>query len=295
MKKKIIARALGSYVNLLALLAPEKAGRHAFNIFCYPIKKPLKPHQKEFLNSAEKFSLKQQDTYIQGYRWGHGPKKILFLHGWQSHSFRWKKYIQALSKEEYTLYAVDAPGHGLSAGKFFTVPLYSELIQQLVASLGKVHSIVSHSIGSFSALHALHQNPALPVERLLILGSPGKVGDFLHFYKNLLNLSERAARYTKAHFEKALGKPVSFFSATDFAATLSIPGLIIHDKGDAEAPYRYAVSIHEAWKGSSLLTTEGMGHNLRSTEVVQAVSDFITTDRASSEQLAGKTSLQLNC
>ena len=294
MTKKIIARAVGAYVNLLALVAPEKAGRLAFNIFCHPFKKPLKPHQKEFLNSAEKFSFEHEAIYIQGYRWGQGSKKILFLHGWQSHSFRWKKFIQALSKEEYSIYAIDAPGHGFSGGKFFTVPLYSKVIQQLVSSLGRVHSIVSHSIGSFSALHALHQNPAMPVERLLIMGSPGKVGDFLHFYKDLLKLSERAARETKAHFEKVIGKPVSFFSAANFAATLPMPGLIIHDKEDDEAPYQYAVSIHQAWEGSSLLTTEGMGHNLKSAEVVKAVTDFITTDRVAPEQLSGKISLPLN-
>lgn len=278
MRKKILARVFGCYVNLLALIAPEKAGRHAFNVFCYPIKKVLEPHQRDFLDSAEQFFMCQQATYIQGYRWGQGTKKIVFIHGWQSHSFRWKNYIQALSPEEYMVYAIDAPGHGLSKGKLFTVPLYSELIQRLVSSLGTVHTLVSHSIGSFSALHALHRTPSLPVERLVIMGSPGKVGDFLHFYRNRLKLSERAALYTKAYFEKVTGKPVSFFSATEFAASLCMPGLIIHDKVDTEAPYAYALSIQKAWKGSALLTTEGMGHNLKSAEVVKAVTDFIQTN-----------------
>lgn len=293
MTKKILARTLGCYVNLLALVAPEKAGRHAFNIFCYPVKKTLKPHQRDFLDSAEQFSLYQQGTYIQGYRWGRGAKKIVFLHGWQSHSFRWKKYIQALSKEEYSIYAIDAPGHGLSKGRAFTVPLYSELIQQLVSSLGTIHTLVSHSIGSFSALHALHHTPSLPVERLVIMGSPGKVGDFLHFYRNLLKLSERAALQTEAHFEKVIGKPVSFFSAADFASTLRMPGLIIHDKEDMEAPYAYALSIQKAWKDSALLTTEGVGHNLKSAEVVKAVTDFIQTDSSADRERATKAGSRL--
>lgn len=294
MKKKIIARALGYYVNILALFAPEKAGRHAFNIFCYPVKKPLKPHQKQFLDSAEKFSFQHRGIYIQGYRWGCGPKKIVFLHGWQSHSFRWKKYIQALSPQEYSIYAIDAPGHGLSKGRFFTVPLYSGLIQQLLSSIGTVHTLVSHSIGSFSALHALQHTPSLPVERLVIMGSPGKVGDFLHFYRNLLKLSERAAFQTKAHFEKVIGKPVSYFSAEDFASGLGMPGLIIHDKEDTEAPYAYALSIQKAWKNSVLFTTEGAGHNLRSAEVVKAVTDFIQNDSASGREKATKAGSSLN-
>lgn len=294
MKKKIIIKALGYYVNLLALIAPEKAGNHAFNIFCYPIKKPLKPHQKEFLDSAEKFSFHHQNIYIQGYRWGNGPKKILFLHGWQSHSFRWKKYIQALSPEEYSIYAIDAPGHGLSKGRAFTLPLYSEVIRQVISSLGTIHAIVSHSIGSFSVLHTLHHAPSLPVKKLLIMGAPGEVGDFLHFFSTLLHLSERAARHTKAHFEKVIGKPVSYFSAVDFASTLQIPGLIIHDKKDAEAPYAYAVSINKAWKGSKLLTTEGIGHNLKSAEVVSAVTDFIKSNPIPAAPETKKTDNLLN-
>lgn len=273
--KRMLAQIIGYYLNSMALLAPQIAGRHAFGVFCYPARKPLKKHQKVFLDSADKFYFNHKNTLIQGYRWGQGPKKVLFFHGWQSHSFRWKNYIQALPVNEYTIYAIDAPGHGLSKGSFLTVPLYSDLMQQFISSFGSVDTVVSHSIGSFSMLHALAHAPALPVKKLVIMGAPGEVEDFLGLYKSTLNLTDLALKSMKAHFQKAVGKPVSYFSAESFASRINVPGLIIHDKKDAEAPYHYAVQINKEWTGSKLLTTEDFGHNLKSPSVVEAVVEYI--------------------
>lgn len=273
--QKVITRVIGQYMNALSYISPRAAGQQGFKLFCYPIRTPIKSHQKEFLDTAEKFSFQHKNTHIQGYRWGQGPKKILFIHGWKSHAFRWKNYIEALPMDEYSLYAFDAPGHGLSGGKYLSVPLYSEVIQEVIDKIGAVAVVVSHSIGSFSTMHALHHHPSLPIGNLVIMGAPGEAIDFIHFYRHSLNLSERAVSVTLAHFEKAIGKPIEYFSAARFAPELSLPGLIIHDKGDLEAPYAYAVQINKAWKNSRLLSTEGLTHNLRSPEVVAAVTDYI--------------------
>lgn len=273
--QKVITQVIGQYMNALSYISPRAAGQQGFKLFCYPIRTPIKTHQKEFLDTADKFSFQHKNNVIQGYRWGQGPKKILFIHGWKSHAFRWKNYVDTLPKEEYTLYAFDAPGHGLSGGKHLSVPLYSDVIQEVIDMIGAVEVVVSHSIGSFSTMHALHQNPSLPIGRLVIMGAPGEALDFIHFYRHTLSLSDRAVRVTLAHFEKAIGKPIEYFSAARFAPELTLPGLIIHDKTDQEAPYAYAVQINKAWKNSRLLTTEGLTHNLRSPEVLAAVRDFI--------------------
>lgn len=273
--KKLITKTIGTSINALSYVSPATTGRLGFKLFCYPVRLKLKPHQHEFLETAEKFSFDYKNKPVQGYRWGNGPKKILFVHGWQSHSFRWKNYIQALSKEEYTLYALDAPGHGLSAGSYLSVPHYSDMLQQFISSTGKMDTVVSHSIGSFSMMHALYLNPSLAVERLVVMGAPGEADDFIQLYQQTLQISERALQQMLKHFEKVAQKPVSYFSSSRFAPSLQLPGLIIHDREDAEAPYAYAVQTHKAWKNSQLLTTQGFTHNLRSPEVVEAVVKYI--------------------
>src|SRR5690606_20489786 len=184
--KKIITKALGYYLNTAAVVAPKMAARHSFNIWCYPFRTPLKPYHREFLDTAEKFSFYHNNTRVQGYRWGNGEKNVLFLHGWQSHSFRWKNFIQSLSPSEYTVYAIDAPGHGLSGGKMLNVPIYSNVIQQLIHDTGEFHAVVGHSIGSFSILHALHHTPSLPVRRLVLMAPPGNAHDFMIVLRDTL-------------------------------------------------------------------------------------------------------------
>ena len=251
------------------------AGRRAFLILCHPARSPFKPHHNEFLDSSEKFNFYSKDIYIQGYKWGNGSKKILFLHGWRSNSFYWKKYVEAVSLEDYTIYSIDAPGHGASGGKILYVPLYSEVIKQVINSLGKMDTVIAHSMGSFSILHALYTSPGLSVDRLVIMASPGKGSDFITFFRDTLRLSDRSVKALLDYFEEKLGEPIDFFSAPKFASVLTIPGLIVHDKEDPEAPYNYAVQIHDSWRQSILFTTSGLGHNLKSPIVVQEVCSFI--------------------
>lgn len=273
--KTIIIRLIGFYLNALALISPKKSGKKAFDLFCRPQRVPLKHYQVEFLDSAEKFKIPFEGLNIQAYKWGSGPKKLLLLHGWQSHSFRWKKLVQTFSHEEYTLYALDAPAHGLSEGKFITAVLYNRLIVQSIEQLGPMHGIVSHSLGGFSLMFSLFNKPQLAVEKVVLMGAPGEVEDFLVSLKETLHLSERCMKAVYGHFENIIGMHPSHFSSKRFAEKLNIPGLLIHDEADLEAPYHYAQSINKIWKNSQLITTQGMGHNLRNQEVVDWVVDFM--------------------
>lgn len=272
--EKIISALIGGYLNTLSLVAPRQAGKHGVNIFCYPVRPALKSYHKEFLNSSEKFPFLFKGIRLQAYRWGKGEKKVLFLHGWQSHSFRWKNYIQSLSPEEFTVYAFDAPGHGFSEGNYLSVPFYSEAIQQFISQLGEVDMAVGHSVGSFSLVYTLYRIPQLPVSKIILMAPPGEASDFIDFFSRRLKLSDRSVRLTLNHFEDKFGKPISYFSTAKFAEALKVPGLIVHDEQDEDTPHHYARQINQAWEDSLLITTRGLGHNLKSPTVVKIVHDF---------------------
>lgn len=144
-----------------------------------------------------------------------------------------------------------------------------------VANTGPVDAVVSHSIGSFSLLHAVYENPKLAVGKLVIMASPAEALHFIHFYRDALGLTDCTLQLTLKHFEVAIKKPVSYFSSPRFAQGLQHPGLIIHDVDDQEAPYETALALQKGWKNVRLLTTQGLSHNLKSPEVVAAVRDFI--------------------
>lgn len=272
--KKLITRSIGAGLNTLAYLAPEKAAQLGFELFCRPMRVPIREKQKAFFDTAVQETFNYQGVDIQTYRWGKGNKNVLLLHGWQSHSYRWKAYIEAL-REDYTVFTIDAPGHGLSGGKFLSVPLYSEVIEEQIKRIGKVDTIITHSLGGFSTLYTFYRNPRLSANKVIALASPGEAQEFFNFYAKSLRLTDRSTKLIVQRFQQIFQKTPEFFSAPAFAESMTMPGLIIHDEEDDETPFFHAERIHRAWKNSKLVKTKGLGHNLRSTDIVKEVVRFV--------------------
>jgi pimeloyl-ACP methyl ester carboxylesterase len=174
------------------------------------------------------------------------------------------------------VYSIDAPGHGGSDGNFLSVPVYSELIKQFIFDLGGVEAVVAHSVGGFSLLYTFHRLPLIPVHKVVLMGSPGEATDFVDVFSSSLGLSKRTLALVRDHFVSEYQVGPEYFSAAKFAGSVNVAGLIIHDKEDKEAPFRHALDINHAWKRSSLMTTNGLGHNLKSSEVISAVTSFIS-------------------
>jgi len=273
--KKIVSKLLGAYLNLLALVAPRYAARVGLALFCRPFRGKITNRQKEFLQSGYSFEFDFQTEKIKTYHWGNGSKKVLLIHGWQSHSYRWKVYVDELIKHDYTVLAFDAPGHGLSTGNFLSVPLYGEVLEKMILQIGKLDAIVAHSIGGFSILYTLYHNPPLSPDKLVIMAAPGEAQEFFDFYKATLGLSKKSSDLVSAHFTERFDRKPEYFSAPKFASAIKVPGLIIHDEGDDETSAAHSSRIHKQWTNSKLWITKGFGHNLKSLEVVKEVVAFV--------------------
>ena len=272
---KIVMKLIGLCINVMAIIAPRYAGRFGLALFCRPFRGKMTARQKEFLHSANRFSFSFQKETIAGYSWGNGVKKILLVHGWQSHSYRWKVYVEQLIQHNYTVFAFDAPGHGLSTGNFLSVPLYSEVIEKMLIHMGKPDAIVGHSLGGFSTLYTLHRNPSLSSDKLVVMAAPGEAAEFFEFYKTALRLSKRSMNLIIGRFKQLFDHGPEYFSGHKFASTISVPGLIIHDEDDDETSAEHSKRVHQQWTNSRLHVTKGFGHNLKSIEVVKEVVDFI--------------------
>lgn len=273
--KTVIINALSIYLNLLAHISPATAGRVGFKIFCRPFRSKLNEKHLKFYSSAQQSVIEHEGEKIKMLKWGSGHKSVLFLHGWQSFSYRWKAYIQNLDPKEYSIYAFDAPGHGMSTGNFLSVPLYSDIIEKVFASIGETDTIVAHSLGGFTALYTLSRLPEHQVKKLVLMAPPGEATEFFTFYQQSLKLSDVFISLTINRFKEIFGKSPEFFSAPQFSKDITIPGLIIHDKGDDETSVKNSVNINKSWPESKLIITEGAGHNLKSKDVLEEVLNFI--------------------
>jgi pimeloyl-ACP methyl ester carboxylesterase len=149
------------------------------------------------------------------------------------------------------------------------------VLETVINLLGPFDAIVSHSLGSFAALYTFYRKGSASVRELVITGTPGEVNEFLAYYQNTLGLSRRANRIIRQTFHRILDQTPDYYSARRFASVLDIPGLIIHDQEDRETPIHHAEAIHRVWPGSTMITTGGLGHNLRSPQVVKRIVDYL--------------------
>ncbi len=271
--QKAIVFILGAYLNVINILSKKIGGKHAFLLFCYPFPVKLKSVQAEFLRTSEQSFYDFNGKKIATYKWGTGSKIILCLHGWQSQSYRWRKYIEALDKQKYTIISIDAPAHGNSDGKIFNVPMYVKLIEQLIA-LHNVDFILAHSLGAFSTLCLFYEKPALARSKVVLMGTPGEASEFIDEYARVLKTHPRVKANLEAYFLAYAGLTPAYYSTIRFASEQTSPALLIHDKQDIEAPYHYAKKIANLWPNATLFTTDGFGHKLRDISVVNAVVDF---------------------
>ena len=273
--KKLIIKSVGTYLNTLATISSSQAGKVGYKLFSTPMKAPMKSHHLDFLKPAKSMKIPYEDIEIQTYKWGTGPLKILFVHGWESHTFRWKKYIQAFPMDQYTLIGMDAPAHGLSGGRQVNAITYAEAIRQVIEEYGSFEAIVGHSFGGFAAMYALYEDNTLPVKGLVMMGVPGRADDFFKEGKRQLGLKTKADMAIRNHFVKLFDDDIKHFTTLRFGQVLDRPGLIIHDVNDREAPYTHAVALEKVWKDAQLITTKGLGHKLYSDQIVQNILSFI--------------------
>lgn len=271
----LLIKLIGLRLNIAAVFSPGRVGRLGLQYFGNPGKPNINQKHLEFFKTSEKSTFQFGGHKVQVYRWGNGPSTILFLHGWQSHTYRWKRYIESFDKDRFTMYSVDGLAHGLSEGKYFNVAMFASLIREFMKIHGTMDFVVGHSMGCFSALNVFYHHSELTPRAAVLLAPPGEATVFFKSFMTRAGLNMRTSSILTAYFKQIYGEPVTDFSTARYASTLKIPGLIIHDVNDDDTSIDNARNIHARWKNSKLIETRGFGHNLRSEEVVGFVHSFV--------------------
>lgn len=275
---KLVPRLIGFYFNYFSFISPNRAASKSFALFCTPRKGQVLKTQKSFLEDAKDNIITVENNRIQTYRWkGSGPT-ILLMHGWESNTFRWRALIPILQKVNYNIIAMDAPAHGYSSGTKFNVPLYSACAQQVINEY-KPSLVIGHSLGGMTLIYNLfkYTKENTLITKVVTLGSPSELSDFMKQYKNILGLTNRMMHYLELHFMAKFGFRFAEFSTSKFVKNIDKKGLLIHDKLDKIAPYWSSEQVHANWKNSSLISTTGLGHSLHQDKVREQIVTFLQT------------------
>lgn len=274
-------RRIGRMLNLLGGVSPTLAGRAAFKLFCTPRRLPPREEDLAFLRTAEQDTLLLGNLPIRTYAWrGEKPQTVLFLHGWESHSGRWRRYIAPLREAGLTVWAFDAPAHGQSGGRLINLPLYSKVLKSFMETRGVPDAMVGHSLGGAAVIMSMGAFDAPKVRRAVVLAGFAESRRVMDDFGRLLGLEAFVLDGVNREIERRSGIPVEAYSVQGKAALLTdVAGLVVHDLDDDVAPVAEGRAVAEAWR-ADYLETRGLGHRLQGKAAIQAVTDFLLREAA---------------
>jgi len=274
MVKKIIPLCLGKYLQLKAIIAPKKAIEQAFNIFCTPQRGRATEKHQDFFDTALEEKFVTNNHEIQTYHWEGNGETIVLLHGWESNSFRWKSLVELLIKEDYNIIAIDAPAQGNSSGKYLNVPLYTACANDII-NVHKPSILMGHSLGGMTAIYYQFKHNNSDLKKILTLGPPSELSLVLKSFQMTLGLSTKFMTNMNSYLFKKFGFYAEQFSISEFAKNIKTNGLLILEKRDKLAPFKYSKPIADNWENCELYTVENVGHSLQSTDINTKILNYL--------------------
>ena len=181
---------------------------------------------------------------------------------------------QTLIRAGYNVTAVDAPAHGQSGGRTYTVISHAQAIEAAIRYF-KPEIVIGHSAGGMAAVYSLAHFSQHAVKQLVLIATPSTMFLLIENYQRALKLSNRAVEALIDAFEAAFEVKIADFATSLFIQKVDIEGLVIHDKQDSIADYYGGLAIHQNWPQSKMLSTEGLGHSLRVESVNEAILGFL--------------------
>ncbi len=270
-----MAKSLGVYINILSYINPGMAALLAYRIFSEPRDgRLLKEQLPEILRQAETKTHIHDNQAFQTYTWAGNDNVILLVHGWESNASRWERMLPYLQKSGSTIIAIDAPAHGLSAGREFNIPRYAEFIDIIVREFKPVF-LIGHSLGGAACVYyqSAYQHPS--ITKMILLGAPSDLKILIRNYIELLSLNSRMVTLLENFFLERFKFRLEDFSGKIFGTKLNLNGIIAHDIDDEVVSFEEARKISGAWKHARFIETKGLGHSMHDDALYCELCDFL--------------------
>lgn len=273
--KQLITKSIGFFLNAAAVIAPGWAANFAFNLLCKVRRAGISEKGKAFFEKATQHTLLLEKNTAVLHKWGSGPKNILFLHGWESNSQRWLPYYNMLEKEKYTIYALDAPGHGMSGGDKLNVEVFRQAIEAALARIGPIDTIIGHSLSNTAVGYCYIMNPNVDVKKFIVMGAASGMDAVFTYFKEILGLSRRSVANLSKKVNTIFKIPHQEVKLMSFLDKVTQPVLVIHDKNDAVTPFKPIENVLKKHPKINTYITCGLKHDLKAEEVYAKVIAFI--------------------
>ena len=275
--QKIALNFFRAKLNILAVLSKEKAASAAMKIFSTPYTKSKKQTPPVFQKS-EKLSFKLDGNIIRGHRWNAGrEKRILIIHGFESSSKNFDRYITPLVKKGFEVLAFDAPAHGRSGGKQVNLLTYVQMLHEIHSTYGPFHGFLSHSFGGLAVTHFLESIPHDENVKLVLIAPATESTSAIDSFFKVLQLGTDIRKEFDQLILDRSGVEPAHYSIRRAIKNIKARILWFHDEEDDLTPIEDALRVKEDNHSNvEFIITKGLGHRkiYRENIVVKRIIDF---------------------
>ncbi len=283
MKMKLAQRiAIGYYktkIRAIAVINTRKAAEAAFKLFCTPYSGKPKRKAPAIFHKAEKLALSIGELTIRGWKWKPehpNGQKILIVHGFDSCSYKFDKYIQPLKLAGFEVIAYDAPAHGISDGKTINALVYRDTLLAIDKAHENMDIIMAHSLGGLAASLAAEQLTHL--KKIVLIAPATETKRAIDNFFIFLPVGDTIKQEMIDHIVELRNLPITYYSVSRAIQNIHQPILWLHDEEDWICPFEDVEQVMQQ-KPSHIqfYITKGLGHSkiYRDKLVHKAILDFI--------------------
>jgi len=255
-KRKLAVVRLG--MRALSAVAPPLAARVAMKLFRTPRRHVPWDGEREIMGKARSVRIDVRGRPVAAWRWGSGDS-VLLVHGWGSAGGRLGSFVEPLIAAGFSVVTFDAPGHGATEGpRQSSLPEFMFTIEAAASEFGPFAGVVAHSLGGAATTLAISRG--VPAGRVVLVAPSSNPAGYTRQFADIVGTPAGIRERMEGLVERYFGIPWSEFDVLAAARRIAVPGLVFHDRSDAEVSWSEGAALAEAWPGAELVTTNGLGH-----------------------------------
>ena len=269
-------RVIRFLTKLLGWVSPKLGGRLAYFFFFKSFKLKSHPLDLEKKKQGVKLDFVVAGKKTSTWYWGSGPV-ILLVHGWGSKGFHYRKFIDPLVQQGYTVAIPDLPGHVSSEGSSSNVLEFKATIEAIQQHFGEIYALVGHSLGAMACILFLAENRTV-VRKLVVANSAAYAETIMDRYMEQIGGNQRIKTALLQRLKQTFDEDFSNYSTYNIIQTITnLPEmLVVGDRNDPEVSIAEVKSFAKLTQ-AKLIETSGLGHNngLKDDKVVDQIVEFL--------------------
>ena len=249
-------------IQLLQIVSPKLVAKMAYNFMSNPRKRKLRSSEELVLDKATLSKVRFKQFDVQKFEWGESNSNTaLLIHGWEGQAGNFAALVDQLVQKNYHVVAFDAPSHGRSSRGTTSMFEFSEFIANHFGGLNP-KLVISHSFGSVNTATILRNNPEFNLDSWIMVTTPHDFLTRVNGISEYFGMKNEAKTELIKLIQNDTNENISELNMATYCGELSNveKATIVHSKTDTVLPIEGARVVTNAFKKSTLIELDGLGH-----------------------------------